>query len=258
MEPINLLKNVIILLIFAMLLVALGISASTTVKRMVGLYQLQAWLLALIVLLTAVEAFFNLTLATVAILPIFLALAIRPLLGRATLAGPKQTESDHPPASPDYRTRLSALWALRQTAREADLTWLQHGRSWRSPVVSIGIDLSLTVVAFVVAYRLVKTGGESTIDANSLAVSLALLLVGVFIMSNKQDIIAQIMGLLVMEHGLFLAAVRSFVIPTLPLVFAVSLFFYVIITLTILIGLLPALHQVSGSIELDEQRQLRG
>ena len=250
------------LLTFIILFFALAISASTSVKQMVTLYQWQAWVLAVVVFLTASEGDrFNFVLASVTILPIFLALTIKPLLGRATLAGPGQSNWTKLPGWSDLESNLKTFWAiwvsLREAVSQTELIWLQHGRSWRAGF-SIAVDLILTVMAFMVAYRLGGTGSTGTIDTNSLAVSLALLLVGLFTMSNKRDIIAQIMGLLVMEHGLFLAAVRSFAISTLPFVFAVSLFFYVIITLTILLWLLPALHRISGSIELDDQKQLKG
>jgi hydrogenase-4 membrane subunit HyfE len=76
-------------------------------------------------------------------------------------------------------------------------------------------------------------------------------------MSNKRDIVAQVIGLLVMEHGLFLAAVRV-APPALATLFVVSLFCYVLVTLTILLWILPALHRASRSIQLSKHSQLRG
>ena len=66
------------------------------------------------------------------------------------------------------------------------------------------------------------------------------------------------MGLLVMEHGLFLAAVKVIASPSVAIQFVISLFLYIIITLTILLFLLPELHRISGSIEVKDQQQLKG
>jgi hydrogenase-4 membrane subunit HyfE len=261
------------LLGFVMLIVALAISASTTINRMVRFYQLQAWVLAVMVLLTAAEhASFNWPLAAVVILPIFLALTIKPFLGRATLSS--AVTNQHNANQPHIRgitfselwtrtfhARIEVVWDRFQLHRiepEVELIWLQHGRPQHSQIISIGIDMTLTVVAFIVAYRLVGRGQQGLIDTSSLAVSIALLLLGLFTMSNKQDIIAQIIGLLVMEHGLFLAAIKTIAFSTLAIVFTVSLFFYTIITLVILLWLLPALQHISDSIELEEQNHLKG
>ena len=77
-------------------------------------------------------------------------------------------------------------------------------------------------------------------------------------MGRKQDIISQNMGLLVMEHGLFLAAIKFIAIPSVSFAFIVSLFLYIFITLTILVFLLPELHQESRSIQVTDQVELKG
>lgn len=238
------------LLSVLILLFALSISSATTVKDMIDRYRGQALILAVIVLLTATEPQ-RASILPVIVVPLFLFFAVKPFLGRATVTGPGA------PTVRFWRSLLSA-------AQEAEITWLQQGASLRSPIISAAIELVLTVVAFIVAYSL--TGGQqggagkSGIDTTSLAVAMALLLLGLFTMTNKKDIISQIIGLLVVEHGLFLAAVKILKGPNLGLAldFVLSLIVYVAITLTILIGILPDLHRRSGSIELDKQKQLKG
>jgi len=269
MDAIQSIPLLITFLSFVMLIVTLAISASTTINRMVFFYQWQARVLAAIVLFTADEhAPFNVPLAAVAILPMFLALTIQPFLSRATLSHPTSQQN-----LPSRKIAFPKLWVktfwswlnttwnnsqFHRLAPEVQLIWLQHGRSQLGQIISIGIDMTLTVVAFIVAYRLVGRGQQGLIDTNSLAVSIALLLLGLFTMINKQDIIAQVIGLLVMEHGLFLAAIKTIAFSTLAIVFIISLFFYTIITLVILLWLLPALHHISNSIELEEQNHLKG
>jgi hypothetical protein len=66
------------------------------------------------------------------------------------------------------------------------------------------------------------------------------------------------MGLLIMEHGMFLAAIRLNTSSYVTVFFLIGLFLYIFITLTLLIFLLPDLHRISGTIEIDQQEQLKG
>jgi len=245
------------------LLFAFVISASVTIGQMVRLYQLQAGLVAVIALLMAINTqSLNTPVVIVASLPILLALLIPLFLGRATLAQAGETaENKEPLEIPEWGARLRAfLTDLGQSPRKAALTWLQHGQTCLAPILSVGVDLFLTIFAFVVAISLSKPTMQEdpTNSVVSVAVPLALMLMGIFITINRRDIIAQIIGLLVMEHGLYLATVRILDIPDLALIFAFSLVFYIFITLAIFVWLLPELHRTSSTIELNEQQQLKG
>ncbi len=231
-------ENLTPLLAFLVLFIAVVISASSVLKTMITLYRVQAFVLALLVLTEGLrQKPLNFALPLVATLPLVMALAIKPILARATLV-------EH---------RRSLPRAVR--AGTVELTWLQHGHLRLRPGLSFLVDTSLTAGAFVVAYRF---NNGSIIDLTSLAVSMALLLLGLFTTINSEDIIAQIIGLLVAEHGLFLAAVKVIAQPSLAAVFAISLFFYIVLTLTILLWILPTLRRRSGSLRVDEQRELRG
>jgi hydrogenase-4 membrane subunit HyfE len=227
---------------YLMVIIALAISASNTLKQMIRLYRYQAMVLTIVALLTAFTPQ-RATFAVLAALPAGLALLVAPLLGRASLI-----------QSPRGPTRL------RDAPRHADLIWLQHGDSRLSGGISAGIDMVLIATAVLVADRLVgRLGGVGTGSTvvPSLAASIALLLQGLFTMSIKRDIIAQIVGLLVMEHGLFLAAVLV-APPGLATLFVISLFFYVLVTLTILLWILPELRRASRSIQLSDNSRLKG
>jgi hydrogenase-4 membrane subunit HyfE len=255
---------VAVLLSYVMVIMALAISASSTLKQMVRLYQAQAWVLTFVVLLTSIEPDrTQWAITALAVLPATLATVVPPLLGRASLARARVSGPGEPapeaagPKAPGGRA--ASLRNLRDAPIRADLIWLQHGRSRLRGGLSAGIDMMLIATAVLVAYRLVRgVGGmlESEV-VPSLAVSMALVLQGLFTMANKRDIIAQIIGLLVIEHGLFLAAVR--VAPSaLAFLFVLSLFFYVIVTLVILLWILPELHRASRSIEVSDNSRLRG
>jgi len=245
---------------YLLIIIALWISATRTLKLMVRLYQAQSLALTVVVLLTAFERGRSLlALGLVAILPLMLAVIVPPLLARATLDATTRR-----PTGPG--TAMSLLGKLRagrrRVLKEAELTWLQHGGS-RLPVSLSGpIDMFLIATALLAGYRLVPlavavarhTTGAVT---SSLAVSIALLLQGLFTMINKNDIISQIIGLLVVDQGLFLAAVRVAPKP-LAETFVISLFLYVLVTLTILLWVLPGLHRASSSIEIAGNAELKG
>jgi hydrogenase-4 membrane subunit HyfE len=246
------LSLVIGLLSFAMLLLAFSISIARTVRQMIPLYIYQTHVLALATVLTAVEPdprgeLASLGVGAFVLIPILLAVSIEPLLAQATV-----------PENLPIWDRLRRLFPrdIRAATRARALPiWLEQRTSRRGEVLSLAFDLVLIVAAYAIAFSLVR---DEILKANSLAVSLALLLLGLSILNNKQDLITQIMGLLVMEHGLFLAAIQVIPIPSVAIVFIISLFLYIIITLTILVFLLPELHRISGSIEVEDQQQLKG
>jgi hydrogenase-4 membrane subunit HyfE len=232
--------QVAVLLSYLTVIMALLISASSTLKQMVQLYQAQAWLLTVVVLLTSLEpGRIQVAVAALALLPAALAVLVPPLLARASVTRVRRT--------------------LRGQLASVELIWLQHGSSRLRGGQSAAVDMLLIATAVLVAYRLVR--GVGGIDADdvvpNLAVTIALVLQGLFTMGNKRDIIAQVIGLLVIEHGLFLAAVR--VAPSeLAFLFVLSLFFYVLVTLVILLWILPQLHRASRSIEVSDHSRLKG
>ena len=237
-------------LAYIMLGLAFMISIGRSVRQMIPLYQAQSIMLALVTVLTALEiengGFPRLPVLPFTIIPLLLAWMIQPMLAQATV-----------PADVTVRERLRRLFSPRfrqEVLRMALPSWLEH-RSLRSgSVVLILLDLILMVLAFVIAFSLIEVSRQASI----LAITLSLLLLGLTAMANKQDIISQIMGLLVMEQGMFLAAIQVLAIPSVMIVVVVSIFVYIFITLTILIFLLPELHQISGSVEIEDQKQLKG
>ena len=239
---------------YLLIIIALVISAATTLKHMVRLYQAQAGALTIIVILTALEPNRNPTaLGLLALLPATLALIVPYLLARASLG-------------PGWRNRgaVRDAWHRRVTAQRlaraaAETIWLQKGKSRLPGSMSAVIDMSLIAIAVLVGYRLVHAVTPTLAPAivPSLAVSIALLLQGLFTMINKKDIIGQIIGLLVVEHGLFLAAVRV-APPALAPLFVLSLFFYMLVTLTILLWILPQLYRLSHSLEVGGNAELKG
>lgn len=243
-----------------MVLLALGIVSVGAIQGMVRLYRIQSLVLAAITGLVAFELseaapITRVFLVAFAILiPVMLAYAIESMLAQATVPTrmPWLARLGHPflrAVSPRFREEAA------RSIREALPVWLEHGLSSRRQKTSAATSLLLTAVAYVVAFNLLP--GQAN-RAQGLAVSMTLLMLGIFTMINREDLISQIMGLLVMDHGLFLAAVRVIARPALISWFVVSLFLYILITLVILVVLLPELHDLAASIEVADQKELRG
>ncbi len=237
----DIIKGLDILFPMLILFIAVHISASTVLKTMIERYKQQAFVLAAFVIFTALTSA-SWAIGAVALLPFLMGVSIKPILARATLVTSEPLELD-------VRKWLGFV-------EEAELTWLEHGRLRLPAGYSFILDATLTTLAFVIAYNL--GSALESIEKISLAVSLALLMLGLFVMINNQDLLAQVIGLLVSEHGLFLAAIRVVRQKQLAIVLAVSLFFYLALTLTILLWVLPSLRKMSKSLEIKDQTQLKG
>ena len=68
----------------------------------------------------------------------------------------------------------------------------------------------------------------------------------------KRDIISQVVGLLIMDQGIYLAVVKIIEIPVPADLFVLSLYFYTLITIFILVILLPEIRVRTDSIDLGE------
>lgn len=258
----------ILIIELLMLLLALGIATVKTVRQMIRLYQFQCYLLAAIALLTIYASKIQPAwLFVIVLIPIFLAAFIEILLAHATVSGGETGSS--------VTRSLFYPKAWPQTREQAARIWLQDRPEVRGGAWIIFVNFLLIGGAFVIAGVLQAGAANeaSRMQLNSLsksgylAVSLSLLLLGIAVMINKEDIISQIIGLLVSEHGMFLVAIRAIttasdrlanLYPTVLAFFVISLFAYTLITLILLIVLLPNLHRTSGHIEVDSQKELRG
>ncbi len=256
----QILPTAIEILAVVMVLIALGIISVGAIQQMIRFYQMQSLVLALLTILTACEqgeagpttrAFL---IAFAVLIPGVLAYIIEPLLAQATVPVkvPWAERLWHP-----FLRHLSRRHrqVSSQAIREALPVWLEHGLSPTRQRGSTVVSLLLTAIAYGVAFNLIRADASR---AQSLAVSMTLLMLGMFTMINRQDLISQIMGLLVMDHGLFMATVRVITQSSLIPTFVVSLFLYILITLVILVILLPELHSESATIEVVDQKELQG
>lgn len=97
--------------------------------------------------------------------------------------------------------------------------------------------------------------GES-LAANCLPISLALVLVGLFVMITRKKAIAQMMGLMLMENGLFLVAIA--ITSGMPLVVELGIFFDLFLGVLIMGILAFRINRTFDSINVNRLQKLKG
>lgn len=226
-----------------LLITALWITVRDSVKQIIVTYRIQSYLLAVVTGMTALIKLFEqeesgfprtvfLILLTV-ILPVMLALFIEPILVRATLAA----SSFKLRLTEEEKGRVTRIWRKTEAASNRPR--------------DIFIFVSLVGLAFLIAFQIIA-GQFQPADRVGLMVSLTLHLTGLYNMMVKRDIISQIVGLLIMDHGLYLAVVKIVAVPVPATFFVISLYFYTLITIVILVLLLPRIRRLFGSTDLSE------
>ncbi|MCA9929682.1 MAG: NADH-quinone oxidoreductase subunit K [Anaerolineales bacterium] len=223
-----------------LILTTLLISTANSVQRSITHYRRQSGLLAAIsgisVFLAWIENPWSIEtlilVVFVMILPILLAAYIEPILVRATVASQGGLRIDAPE---------------RQAAQRI---WQRNEGATASKAQELLVLAGLVVLAVLVAFRLDAAHFDQL--RIGLVVSLTLHLVGLYNMVIKRDIISQVIGLLIMDHGLYLAVVKVVAVPYPAMLFVLGLFFYTLITVAILVFMLPMVRRQTGSINLDE------
>lgn len=212
-------------------------------------YRLQILALALLAVIKAIQQ------ADLWFLGVALILIIQFIIIERLVAGVTNVEPRQPGQS--FRSFLHE----RLDILKARSIWLENSPENRpnanivrtNPLTPLSVSGVLVIAAYFVASQVVPR----VENFNGLVASLALLLVGLFIMINSYDTLAQMMGLLVMENGLFLAAVIVINDSNLLLAFLVSMFAWYLLTLIILVMFLPRLRQSSHSIYIEDQKTLK-
>ncbi len=125
--------------------------------------------------------------------------------------------------------------------------------------LSILISGCLTLVGYVVAesfYHPEETSAPAALGHNTLAIAIALFLIGFFTTLNRRKALTQVLGLLSMENGLFLAAIS--LMYGMPLVVELGIFFDVLLAVMVLGILVYRIGETFDSMDVSKLRRLRG
>jgi hydrogenase-4 component E len=91
---------------------------------------------------------------------------------------------------------------------------------------------------------------------NTLPVAIALFLIGFFMMINRRKALTQVLALLTLENGLFLAAIS--LTYGMPLIVEVGIFFDVLVAAMILAILVYRIRETFDSMDVSRLSRLRG
>ncbi len=125
--------------------------------------------------------------------------------------------------------------------------------------LSVLISGGLTMVGYVVAesfYHPEAGTTPATLGHNTLAVAISLFLIGFFMMINRRKALTQVLALLSLENGLFLAAIS--LTYGMPLIVEVGVFFDVLIATMVMGILVYRISETFDSMDVSKLRRLRG
>ena len=125
--------------------------------------------------------------------------------------------------------------------------------------ISLLICSGLTLMGCLVAQPLRSTAQSpavSNLGHNTLAVAIALLLMGFYLMINRRKALSQVLALLTVENGLFLAAIS--LTYGMPLVVELGVFFDVFVAVMVFCILVFRIRETFDSIDVSKLSNLKG
>lgn len=143
-------------------------------------------------------------------------------------------------------------WLLTRLVRRIKI--VEEIEPLLNPPTSILICFCLTLLGYLVARPF------TTLDKlgnNTLAVAIALLLTGFYLMINRRKAISQVLALLTIENGVMLAAV-ALTTYGMPLVVELGIFFDVMVAVMVLGILVYRIRESFASMDTSKLTQLKG
>jgi hydrogenase-4 component E len=122
--------------------------------------------------------------------------------------------------------------------------------------LSVIISGFLTLLAYMVAEPFQPHSPAIALGRNTLPVAIALFLIGFFMMINRRKALTQVLALLTLENGLFLAAIS--LTYGMPLIVEVGIFFDVLVAAMILAILVYRIRETFDSMDVSRLSRLRG
>jgi hydrogenase-4 component E len=127
------------------------------------------------------------------------------------------------------------------------------------PIVNVPLSVliagGLTLVGYVVAESFYRPN-ETGLGHNALAVAISLFLIGFFTMINRRKALTQVLALLSLENGLFLAAIS--LTYGMPLIVELGILFDVLVAAMVMGILVYRIRETVESMDVSRLRRLRG
>lgn len=123
-----------------------------------------------------------------------------------------------------------------------------------NPSVSLFVAAILVYLAYLFAGRFVSIANNT--ENSAFIVSISIVLIGIFIMVFRMKALAQIIGLLVMENGLFLLAAT--ISGGMPFFVEIAIFFDIFLCVIILEIFVYKINKLFTHIDVDKLTELKG
>lgn len=142
-------------------------------------------------------------------------------------------------------------WLLERLVRRIKIE--QEIHPFVNMPASMLICGALTVLAYVVARPITSL---ERVGSNTLAIAIALLLTGFFLMINRRKAVTQVLALLTMENGVMLAAI-ALTTYGMPLVVEIGIFFDVVVAVMVLGILVFRIRETFASMDVSKLNELK-
>ena len=142
-------------------------------------------------------------------------------------------------------------WRLERLVRQIKID--QEIEPFVNMPASMLICGALTVLAYVVARPITSL---ERLGSNTLAVAIALLLTGFFLMINRRKALTQVLALMTMENGVMLAAI-ALTTYGMPLVVEIGIFFDVVVAVMVLGVLVLRIRESFASMDVSKLNKLK-
>ncbi|BCU07212.1 formate hydrogenlyase [Allochromatium tepidum] len=142
-------------------------------------------------------------------------------------------------------------WMLHRLVRRLGLE--RHTEHLRHPALVVMAGVALVIFSYWLVLPMVEQGLAFT--RNIIAVSLALVLIGLLMMVFRHQAVAQVLGFMSMENGLFLAAVSA--TSGMPLVVELGVAFDLLVAMVLFGVFFFQIRESIDSLDVDRLNRLK-
>ncbi|HEY8910924.1 MAG TPA: hydrogenase [Desulfosporosinus sp.] len=213
-------ENGLNLVLFVLLISGLIIVYSTRVKKALNWWTLQTIVVSMLIL---VQGIYNRELEVIVV-------GVLLLIGKAGI--------------------IPVL--LRRVLRESKTEWV--GEIYLKRTSSLVVAGALTLIAYEVTKPLMSL--SQPVFRNGLAVGLAMIFFGLLLMMSRKVAIVQVLGILLIDNGIFLAG--FFLTQGMPLLVEMGSMFDILVGIVIVVILSKQMLENYNSLNVDRMRSLKG
>jgi hydrogenase-4 component E len=144
------------------------------------------------------------------------------------------------------------VWILRNVTNR--LLLQREVRPYLNIPASLLVCAALTLLAFFTSPAVVAPG--TFLNEPPLAISIAMVLIGLFILSSRRHAVAQVIGLLTIENGLFSGAIA--IAYGMPLIVEFGILFDILVAVIVMSLLVTLIQRELITADTADLRRLKG